>query len=78
MNKKVLKILSSCALLGTIMLSSGCGSSESKDTLVVWTFTDELKLMIEDYYKRDMTPNYKIDVKVFELNSLNQKYLNPS
>ena len=74
MNKRLLKVLSSCALLGTMMLSSGCGgSSGSKDTLLVWTFTDELKIMIEDYYKRDKKPDYKIDVKVFELNSLNQK-----
>ena len=56
MNKRLLKVLSSCALLGTMMLSSGCGgSSGSKDTLLVWTFTDELKIMIEDYYNNNET-----------------------
>ena len=75
MNKRLLKVISSCALLGTMMMTSGCGGSGSgsKDTLLVWTFTDELKLMIEDNYKKDKNPDYKIDVKVFELNNLNQK-----
>ena len=86
MNKRLLKVLSSCALLGTMMISSGCGRSSgsagtggsggsggSKKELVVWTFTDELKLMIDEDFKKAKNPDYKIDVKVFELNQLNQK-----
>ena len=42
MNKRLLKVLSSCALLGTMLVSSGCGESGSGsgETMVVWTFTD--------------------------------------
>lgn len=74
MKKNFIKVLSSCALLTSMMLASGCGgSSDSKDTLVVWTFTDELKEMIDDYYVKEKKPDFKIDVKVYELNNLNQK-----
>ena len=37
MNKRLLKVLSSCALLGTMLVASGCGGtgSGSKDTMLV-------------------------------------------
>lgn len=34
------------------------------DTLVVWTFTDELKGIIENYYEKNNDLDYKIDVVV--------------
>ena len=39
-------------------------SANEGDTLVVWTFTDELKGIIEDYYVANNDLDYEVDVVV--------------
>ena len=62
--------------LTTILLvtltTTGCGS-KNKEPLVVWTFTDELKELIDDYYIPNCQPDYEIDVKVYALDDLSTK-----
>ena len=53
-------------------LTTGCGS-KNKEPLVVWTFTDELKELIDDYYIPNCKPDYEIDVKVYALDDLSTK-----
>ena len=68
-------------LLTTFLLTlsvSACNggqatSESSKDPLVVWTFTDELKELIDNYYIPNCNPDYEIDVKVYALDDLSTK-----
>jgi multiple sugar transport system substrate-binding protein len=55
------------ALLSLVSLGS-CGSSA--ETITVWTFTNELKTMINDYYIPAKKPNTTINVVSIELNSM--------
>lgn len=74
--KKLKKIFSifGIVLLGLLVLSA-CGSQEKEEggsskgnkELVVWTFTDELSKMINDYYLKNNDLDYK--VKIVEIPS---------
>lgn len=71
-SKKILGVLLS-SVLALGILATGCGKSDEpaatkasqKQTLTVWTFSEELKGMVDDYYLKD-NPNlpYEIDVVI--------------
>lgn len=69
--KKILSLII-CAILSVCSMISLVGCGKKSDDLVVWTFTDELKTMVNDYYKKAY-PNAKVDVKIFEVNDLATK-----
>ncbi|MCQ2610757.1 MAG: ABC transporter substrate-binding protein [Treponema sp.] len=56
--KKSRIILSTLAAAAMIMAATSCGAKEDK--LVVWSFTDELQSMIDNYYSKD-NPDVKIE-----------------
>ena len=67
------KNLIGLATLMLMSLSSTACSKKSEGTLVVWTFTDELKELIDEYYIPNCNPDYEIDVKVYALDDLSTK-----
>lgn len=80
MHRKTRKfVLGLAAIAGAAMLLAGCGNSGSKSasdgsstkgkTLRVWTFTDDMKKIINDYYvpaHKDLDYKIKITVVPFE------------
>lgn len=63
-----------CMLLAICSVFSlvGCNDGGKGDELVIWTFTDEVKTMVEKYYKTEK-PEAKIKVTVFEVNDMATK-----
>ena len=71
---KIMGILTMLVVsLSTATACNNQTSGSSKDPLVVWTFTDELKELIDDYYIPNCNPDYEIDVKVYALDDLSTK-----
>lgn len=65
--KKLLKL--AMAMVAVVILASGCSKKEDtekkqeKKELVVWTFTDEVSTMIDDYYLKEKT-GLDYDIKI--------------
>lgn len=71
MKHRVIKALILPLTLASLSVSlSGC--SKTSDPLIVWTFTKELKTMIEDYYLK-ANPKANVSIQTIELNSMKQK-----
>lgn len=51
--KKSRIILSAIAAAAMIASVSSCGAKEEEKKLVIWSFTDELQSMVDNYYKKD-------------------------
>lgn len=58
--KKSRIILSAIAAAAMIASVSSCGAKEEEKKLVIWSFTDELQSMVDNYYKKDH-PDIEID-----------------
>lgn len=58
--KKSRIILSAIAAAAMIASVSSCGAKEEEKKLVIWSFTDELQSMVDNYYKKDH-PEIEID-----------------
>ena len=61
-------LLAGCGSNGSTGESAAGGNSGKKGELVVWTFTDELSTMINDYYKPAHT-DLGYDIKIVEIPS---------
>ena len=66
--KKLVGIVLGC-VMSLMLVSSMAACGQKGDKLVIWTFTDELQTMVNDYYSKD-NPDVAVDVKVYEVNSL--------
>ena len=51
MRKKICLLMAAAMSLSFATVAAGCGGGEGEG-LVVWTFTDELGEMVENYYKK--------------------------
>jgi len=58
--KKSRIILSAIAAAAMIASVSSCGAKEEEKKLVIWSFTDELQSMVDNYYTKDH-PDIQID-----------------
>lgn len=75
MLKKLLVLLSSLVIyfsLASCNMASAAGAGDTEKTLVVWGFNDELKSLINDYYKKDFS-NIKIDYSLVMSNVIENK-----
>lgn len=61
--KKSRIILSAIAAAAMIATVSSCGAKEEEKKLVIWSFTDELQSMVDNYYKKDR-PDIEIDYQL--------------
>lgn len=61
--KKSRIILSAIAAAAMIASVSSCGAKEEEKKLVIWSFTDELQSMVDNYYKKDR-PDIEIDYQL--------------
>ncbi|REK75135.1 ABC transporter substrate-binding protein [Paenibacillus paeoniae] len=51
------------ALIMSVSIFAGCGKKNEKKELVVWTFTDEIEKIVNNYYKKDH-PDLPYDIVV--------------
>lgn len=70
--KKIISLVLALGMTAGVASMAACGGGGASD-LVVWAFTDELKTMVEDYYKENVDGNAKIDVKIIGVNELDTK-----
>ena len=71
MKKIISTVLALGLTVGTMATATACG--KGGDKFVVWTFTNELKEMIEDYYQDSVSDNTEFDIQVIGVNDLDTK-----
>ena len=72
MRKKICLLMSVAMSLSFAAAAAGCGGGEGEG-LVVWTFTDELGEMVENYYKKNVDPDAEINVQTIPVNDLSTR-----
>ncbi len=62
-----------CGLMAFISVLSCVGCGKKDDALVIWTFTDELSTMVNDYYKKNVDSKLNVEIKTIEVNDMVSK-----
>lgn len=69
--KRIIALILTAAVFAACLATLGCKKNE--DNLVIWTFTDELGKMTENYYKKNVDSSAKIEVHNIGVNDLATK-----
>ena len=70
--KKIISFIMAIALAMCAFSLVAC-DNQSSQPIVIWTFTDELGKMIENYYKKNVDADANIEIKTMGVNDLSTK-----